>query len=65
MRGEQDRVETITSVLARELRGRDITVNAVAPGLEHADTPTDIANVVAFLVSEEGHAISGQVIRIA
>src|SRR5262249_46568834 len=25
-------VETLTAVLARELRGRDITVNAVAPG---------------------------------
>jgi 3-oxoacyl-[acyl-carrier protein] reductase len=25
-------VETLTAILARELRGRDITVNAVAPG---------------------------------
>ena len=58
-------VEAMTPVLARELRGRDITVNAVAPGLEPPGTPADIANLVAFLVSEDGHSISGQVIRIA
>jgi 3-oxoacyl-[acyl-carrier protein] reductase len=56
-------VEAITPVLARELRGRDITVNAVAPGLERPGTPADIANVVVFLVSEDGHWVNGQVIR--
>ena len=57
-------VEAMTRVLAHELRGRNITVNAVAPGLEPAVTPADIANLVAFLVSEDGHSINGQVIRI-
>ncbi|WP_433172030.1 SDR family oxidoreductase [Actinoallomurus sp. CA-150999] len=80
-------VEAVTLVLARELRGRDVTVNTVAPGptategfltgkteeqlatltkapaLERLGTPQDIANVVAFLVSAEGHWINGQVLR--
>ena len=56
-------VDTITKVLARELRERNITVNAVAPGLERSSTHADIANVVAFLVSENGHWVNGQVLR--
>ncbi len=80
-------VESITLILARELRGRDITVNTVAPGptatelfldgktpeqvdqlakvppLERLGTPKDIARVVAFLTSEEGHWVNGQILR--
>lgn len=80
-------VEAITLILARELRGRDITVNTVAPGptatalfldgkteeqiatlaktppLERLGTPEDIARVVAFLTSPEGHWVNGQILR--
>ncbi|MFF9001348.1 SDR family oxidoreductase [Streptomyces achromogenes] len=80
-------VEAITLILARELRGRDITVNTVAPGptatdmfldgkteeqiealakaapLERLGTPADIAGVVAFLTSAQGHWVNGQVLR--
>lgn len=80
-------VEAVTLILARELRGRDITVNTVAPGptatamfldgkteeqiatlagnppLERLGTPEDIARVVAFLTSSEGHWINGQIVR--
>ncbi|MFD8596005.1 SDR family oxidoreductase [Kitasatospora sp. NPDC059646] len=80
-------VEAITLILARELRGRDVTVNTVAPGptatdlfldgkapeqidrlaksspLERLGTPEDIAAVVAFLTSPEGHWLNGQVLR--
>ena len=31
--------------------------------LERPATPADIANLVAFLVSEDGHWVNGQVIR--
>ena len=72
-------VEATTFILAHELRGRDVTVNAVAPGptatdmflegkdqelldrlanaapLERLGVPDDIAPVVAFLASPEGH----------
>lgn len=81
-------VEALTLILARELRGRDVTVNAVAPGptatelfldgkdeqaiarlaalppLERLGTPTDIAGVVTFLASPQGHWINGQTIRV-
>ncbi|GAB2805897.1 SDR family oxidoreductase [Streptomyces daliensis] len=80
-------VEAMTLILARELRGRDITVNAVAPGptatelflegktdeeidrlakvppLERLGTPEDIAHVVAFLTSAQGHWVNGQILR--
>ena len=80
-------VEALTLVLARELRGRDVTVNAVAPGptgtelflegkdeatvarlagqspLERLGTPTDVADVVAFLAGPSGRWVNGQVVR--
>ena len=80
-------VEAMTLILARELRGRDVTVNAVAPWptatalfldgkdeetidrmakqppLERLGTPEDIAAVVAFLASPQGHWVNGQVVR--
>ncbi|GAA2386268.1 SDR family oxidoreductase [Streptomyces glaucosporus] len=80
-------VEAMTLILAREMRGRDVTVNTVAPGptatalfldgkdeetvarlaaqppLERLGTPADIAEVVAFLVSPQGHWVNGQVVR--
>jgi len=56
-------VDAITPMLARELSARGITVNAIALGLERPATPADIANLVEFLVSEDGRRINGQVIR--
>ena len=80
-------VEAMTLVLARELRGRGVTANTVAPGptatalfldgkdeetvdrlaqqppLERLGTPEDIAGVVAFLASPEGHWVNGQILR--
>jgi 3-oxoacyl-[acyl-carrier protein] reductase len=55
-------VETITRVLSRQLRGRDITVNAVAIGPTRPDTSAGIVGAVAFLVSAEGHWLNGQVV---
>jgi 3-oxoacyl-[acyl-carrier protein] reductase len=81
-------VEALTLVLAREMRGRDVTVNAVAPGptatelffegkddatierlakqspLERLGEPTDVAAMIAFLVSDDGRWVNGQVIRV-
>jgi 3-oxoacyl-[acyl-carrier protein] reductase len=81
-------VEAMTFILAHELRGRDITVNTVAPGptatdmflegkdqalldrlanavpLERLGVPADIAPLVGFLASPEGHWINGQTVRV-
>jgi 3-oxoacyl-[acyl-carrier protein] reductase len=56
-------VDAITPVLADELSDRDITVNAIALGLERPGAVADVAELVAFLVSEDGRWVNGQVIR--
>jgi 3-oxoacyl-[acyl-carrier protein] reductase len=56
-------LDGITPKLARELSARDITVNAIALGPKRPAIPTEIANLVAFLVSENGHWVNGQVIH--
>jgi len=75
--------EIYSSVLAKELAGRNISVNAVSPGavdtqllrqhgeaalrgipeatpLRRLGKPEDIANVIAFLCSQDGAWIDGQ-----
>ena len=56
-------VEAITRVLVGEFREREVTVNAVVLTPERPGTAAELANVVAFLVSEAGHGVNGQVIR--
>jgi len=80
-------VETMSAILSKELRGKDVAVNCVAPGptetelftegksqefidklanmspMERLGQPGDIANVVNFLASDEGHWVNGQVLR--
>lgn len=80
-------VEGLVRVLANEVRGRDITVNAVAPGptatelflkgkspqqvetlaglspLNRLGEPTDVADLVSFLVGEHGGWINAQIVR--
>ena len=49
-------VDAMTLILAKEMRGHDVTVNAVAPG------PADIAETVAFLAGP-ARWVNGQVIH--
>jgi 3-oxoacyl-[acyl-carrier protein] reductase len=56
--------EALTRVLALELRGRGITVNAVALDVDRPCAPDTVAHMVAHLLSADGHGLSGQVIRI-
>lgn len=61
--GSEGAAESITRVLAHDLRGRDITLTAIALQRERPGIAAEIVNVVAFLVSQAGHGVNGQVIR--
>jgi NAD(P)-dependent dehydrogenase (short-subunit alcohol dehydrogenase family) len=54
----------MTRVLVCELRGRHVTVNAAAPGLENPGDPAAIADIAASLVSGDGRSLNGQVIHV-
>ncbi len=72
-------VNTLTEVMADEVKGKGVTVNAIAPGIiatganrasmPDADTsawvtPEEIAGVALFLCSDDARFVSGNVIRM-
>ena len=56
--------DVLTRALALELRERGITVNAVALGVHRPCEPNRVADVIAYLLSDHGHHLTGQVLRI-
>jgi 3-oxoacyl-[acyl-carrier protein] reductase len=56
--------DALTRVLALELRERDITVNAVSLEVDRPCAPNRIADTVAYLLSDEGHDRTGQLIHV-
>ena len=56
--------DVFTRVLAIELRERDITVNAVCLGADPPCAPSQVVGVVAYLLSDHGHRLTGQVLRV-
>jgi 3-oxoacyl-[acyl-carrier protein] reductase len=54
----------LTRMLALELRDRDITVNCVSLEAGRRPPPGRVADVVVYLLSDAGHGITGQVIRL-
>ncbi len=57
--------DVLTRALAIELRERGITVNAVCIDADTPCAPNRVAYVVAYLLSDHGHHLTGHVIRIS
>jgi 3-oxoacyl-[acyl-carrier protein] reductase len=56
--------DVLTRALALELRRRDITVNAVALEVHRRCASDRVADVVAYLLSDHGHCLTGQVLGV-
>ena len=57
--------DVLTRALAVELRERGITVNALCIDLGTPCAPNRVADVVAFLLSDHGHRITGHVLQVS
>jgi len=56
--------EVLTRALALELRERNITVNAVSLEVHRPCAPDRVADVIAYLLSDHGHHLTGQVLGV-
>ncbi len=56
--------DVLTRALALELRERDITVNAVSLEVGMPCAPDRVADVVAYLLTDRGHRLTGHVLRV-
>jgi 3-oxoacyl-[acyl-carrier protein] reductase len=54
----------LTQALALELRERDITVNAVSPAIHGPCIPDRVTDIIAYLLSDHGHRVTGQILRV-
>ena len=54
----------LTRALALELHERDITVNAVSLEAGRPCAPDRVADVITYLLSDHGHRLTGQVLRV-
>jgi 3-oxoacyl-[acyl-carrier protein] reductase len=54
----------LTQALALKLCERDITVNAVSPAIHRPCVPERVTDVIAYLLSDHGHRITGRVLRV-
>ncbi|HMI22854.1 MAG TPA: SDR family oxidoreductase [Streptosporangiaceae bacterium] len=56
--------DALTRALALELRERNITVNAVSLAADKPCAPNRVADVIAYLLSDQGQHLTGQVLRV-
>ena len=56
--------DVLTRALALELHERNISVNAVSLGIGRLCAPNPVADVIAYLLSEHGHRLTGLVLRV-
>ena len=64
MRQPRPLTDVLTRALALELRERNITVNAVSLEVHRPCAPNRVADVIAYLLSDHGHGLTGQVLRV-
>jgi len=57
--------DVLTRALALELRERNITVNAVSLEVHRPCAPDRVADVIAYLLSDQGHHLTGQVLGVS
>jgi 3-oxoacyl-[acyl-carrier protein] reductase len=57
-------IDALTRVLALELRERDITVNGVSLAVDTACASNQVAVVVSYLLGDDGHSITGHIVRL-
>ena len=56
--------DVLTRTLALELRERGITVNALCIDVDTPCASSQVADVVAYLLSDHGHRLTGHVLRV-
>jgi len=56
--------DVLTRALALELHQRDITVNAVTLEIRRPCAPDRVADVIAYLLGDHGHRLTGHVLRV-
>ena len=56
--------DVLTRALAVELRERGITVNALCIDVDTPCAPHRVADVVAYLLSDHGHRLTGHVLWV-
>ena len=56
--------DVLTRALALELHERDITVNTVSLEVDMPCAPNQVADIIAYLLSEQGHGLTGCVLRV-
>jgi 3-oxoacyl-[acyl-carrier protein] reductase len=56
--------DVLTLALALELRDRDVTINAVSLEVGGPCAPDRVAGVIAYLLSDHGHRLTGQILRL-
>ena len=56
--------DALTRAFALELRERNITVNALSLAADKPCAPNRVADVIAYLLSDQGQRFTGQVLRV-
>jgi 3-oxoacyl-[acyl-carrier protein] reductase len=56
--------DVLTQALALELHERNITVNAVSLEVHRPCTPSQVADIIAYLLSDQGRRLTGHVLRV-